>query len=70
MSKLRMPAINQVTLAGRLVNDPELRITNIRITNRGTARLTGRIAINRSYRDRHDDWQEETSSSTSSSGTS
>lgn len=65
MSKLRMPAINQVSLAGRLVNDPELRITN-----RGTARLTGRIAINRSYRDRHDDWQEETSSSTSSSGTS
>jgi len=56
MSELRMPAINQVALAGRLVDDPEFRITDS-----GTARLTSRIAVNRSYRDRNDDWQEETS---------
>lgn len=56
MSELRMPAINQVALAGRLVDDPEFRITDS-----GTARLTVRIAVNRSYRDRNDDWQEETS---------
>ena len=57
MSELRMPAINQVALAGRLVDDPEFRITDS-----GTAWLTSRIAFNRSYRDRNDDWQEETSS--------
>lgn len=56
MSELRMPAINQVALAGRLVQDPEFRITD-----HGTARLTSRIAVNRSFRDRNDDWQEETS---------
>jgi single-strand DNA-binding protein len=56
MSELRMPAINQVALAGRLTEDPEFRITD-----HGTARLTSRIAVNRSYRDRNDDWQEETS---------
>lgn len=56
MSELRMPAINQVALAGRLVQDPEFRITES-----GTARLTSRIAVNRAYRDRNDDWQEDTS---------
>ena len=56
MSELRMPAINQVALAGRLVQDAEFRITES-----GTARLTSRIAVNRAYRDRNDDWQEDTS---------
>lgn len=56
MSELRMPAINQVAVTGRLVQDPEFRITEA-----GTARLTGRIAVNRSYRDRNDEWQEESS---------
>ena len=56
MSELRMPAINQVALAGRLVQDPEFRIID-----NGTARLTSRIAVNRAYRDRNDEWQEETS---------
>lgn len=56
MSDLRMPAINQVTVAGRLVQDPEFRITD-----NGAARLTSRIAVNRAYRDRQDEWQEETS---------
>lgn len=56
MSDLRMPAINQVTVAGRLVQDAEFRITD-----NGTARLTTRIAVNRAYRDRTDEWQEESS---------
>lgn len=56
MSELRMPAINQVALAGRLTQDPEFRITE-----NGVARLSGRIAVNRAYRDRNDEWQEESS---------
>ena len=53
MSELRMPAINQVSLAGRLVQDPEFRIAE-----NGAARLNGRIAVNRSYRDQEGEWQE------------
>ncbi len=56
MSELRMPTINQVALAGRMVQDPEFRITD-----GGTARLTARIAVNRAWRDRNDEWQEDTS---------
>jgi single-strand DNA-binding protein len=56
MSDLRMPAINQITVSGRLVQDAEFRITD-----NDTARLTTRIAVNRAYRDRTDEWQEETS---------
>ena len=56
MSELRMPAINQVSLAGRLVQDPEFRITES-----GVARLSGRIAVNRSYRDREGEWRETSS---------
>ena len=56
MSDLKLPAINQVALAGRLVQDPEFRITE-----NGTARLVGRIAVNRAYRDRNDEWQDESS---------
>lgn len=56
MSELRIPAINQVALAGRLVQDPEFRITD-----NGSARLTGRVAVNRAWRDRNDEWQEDTS---------
>lgn len=56
MSELRMPSINQVALAGRLTQDPEFRIVE-----NGTARLSGRIAVNRAYRDRNDEWQEEAS---------
>ena len=51
MSELRMPAINQVSLAGRLVQDPEFRIAE-----NGVARLSGRIAVNRSYRDQVGEW--------------
>ncbi len=56
MSTLRMPNINQVALSGRLVQDPDFQFLD-----NGSARLRGRIAVNRSYRDRNDEWQEETS---------
>ncbi len=56
MSLLKMPHINQVALSGRLVQDPELLFGE-----NGTARLTARLAVNRSYRDRSDEWKEETS---------
>ena len=55
MSTLRMPNINQVALSGRLVQDPDFQFLD-----NGSARLRGRIAVNRSYRDRNDEWQEET----------
>jgi single-strand DNA-binding protein len=51
-----MPAINQVALAGRLVQDPELRQSE-----NGALRLTAYLAVNRSYRDRSGEWQEEAS---------
>ena len=56
MSELRMPAMNQITVAGRLVQDPEFRLIES-----GVARLSGRLAVNRSFRDREGDWQEEAS---------
>ncbi len=56
MSDLRMPNINQISLTGRLVQDPEFKITE-----GGTARLSGRIAVNRPYRDRDGQWQTEAS---------
>ena len=56
MSQLKMPNINQVALSGRLVQDPDFTLNET-----GTARLTARIAVNRTYRDRNDAWQEETS---------
>jgi single-strand DNA-binding protein len=51
-----MPNINQVALSGRLVQDPDFRFVE-----NGAARLRGRIAVNRSYRDRNEEWQQETS---------
>ena len=51
-----MPNINQVALSGLLVQDPDFRFVE-----NGAARLSGRIAVNRSYRDRNEEWQEETS---------
>ena len=56
MSELKMPTINQVAVSGRLVQDPEFRITE-----HGSARLSARLACNRSYRDRSGQWQEEAS---------
>lgn len=56
MSKLRMPTINQIALSGRLAQDPEFRLTE-----NGVARLSARLAVNRSYRQRNGEWQEESS---------
>lgn len=56
MSQLRMPAINQVALSGRVVQDPEYRIIES-----GNGRLSTRLAMNRSFRNREGEWQEETS---------
>ena len=56
MSELRMPLINQVSLTGRLTQEPELRSTE-----KGVAHLRLRLACNRPYRDRQGEWQEETS---------
>ena len=53
MSYLNMPNTNQVALSGRLVQDPDFRFVE-----NGAARLSGRIAVNRSYRDLNKEWQE------------
>ena len=47
---------NSVTLVGNLVEDPELRFTPS-----GVAMAKLRLAVNRRYRDRDGEWQEETS---------
>jgi len=47
---------NSVTLVGNLVEDPELRFTPS-----GVAMARVKLAVNRRYRDRDDQWQEETS---------
>lgn len=47
---------NSVTLVGNLVEDPELRFTTS-----GVAMARVRLAVSRRYRDRDDQWQEETS---------
>jgi single-strand DNA-binding protein len=47
---------NSVTLVGNLVEDPELRFTAS-----GVAMARIRLAVNRRYRDRNNEWQEETS---------
>ncbi len=47
---------NSVTLVGNLVDDPELRFTPS-----GVALAKVRFAVSRRYRDRNNEWQEETS---------
>lgn len=49
-------ATNTVTIIGNLVEDPELRFTPS-----GVAMAKVRVAVNRRWRDRNDQWQEETS---------
>ncbi|WP_457568607.1 single-stranded DNA-binding protein [Desulfurobacterium sp.] len=51
-----MANLNKVFLAGRLTRDPELQHTNA-----GTPFTRFTIAVNRNYRDRNGNWQEETS---------
>lgn len=47
---------NNVTLIGNLVDDPELRFTPS-----GVALAKLRFAVNRSWKDKNDEWQEATS---------
>lgn len=49
-------AVNNVTVMGNLVEDPELRFTTS-----GIAMAKIRVAVNRRWKDRNDEWQEETS---------
>ena len=56
MPTLRMPNINQVAVSGMLCQDPDFRFMDD-----GAARCLARVAVNRSYRDRNQEWQEETS---------
>jgi single-strand DNA-binding protein len=55
MSELHIPQINQVAFSGRVVADPEARMTDS-----GKFRVTFTLAVNRSYKDRSGDWQQET----------
>ena len=56
MPTLRMPNINQVAVSGRITRDADFRFMD-----NGQARCRSRVAVNRSYRDRNQEWQEETS---------
>jgi len=47
---------NHVTITGNITRDPE-----VKITGNGTTLTTFSIANNRSYKDRNDEWVEETS---------
>jgi single-strand DNA-binding protein len=47
---------NNLTVIGNLVEDPELRFTP-----NGTAMAKIRLAVNRRYQDRNNEWQEDTS---------
>jgi single-strand DNA-binding protein len=47
---------NNLTVIGNLVEDPELRFTP-----NGTAMAKVRLAVNRRYQDRNNEWQEDTS---------
>jgi single-strand DNA-binding protein len=49
-------ATNTVTIIGNLVEDPELRFTPS-----GVAMAKIRVAVNRRWRDKNNEWQEETS---------
>jgi len=55
MSDLRMPDLNQVILAGRLTQDPELRYTPS-----GTALCKLRLAVSRMYKTKEGERREET----------
>ena len=56
MPTLRMPNINQVAVSGCITTDPDFRFMDD-----GQARCRARVACCRSYRDRNQQWQEETS---------
>ncbi|MCX5714323.1 MAG: single-stranded DNA-binding protein [Candidatus Omnitrophica bacterium] len=49
-----MPSFNKVLLMGNLTKDPELRYTP-----QGTAVVNLRLAVNRKFRDKNQEWKEE-----------
>jgi single-strand DNA-binding protein len=51
---MRTPSMNNVTLAGNIVKDVEVR----RVGDNGTAVATITIANNKRYRDKENNWQE------------
>ena len=55
MSNLRFPEINQVALSGHLCQDPESRLMES-----GKLRVTFNIATNLRYRDKNDNWKQDT----------
>ncbi|HRY29156.1 MAG TPA: single-stranded DNA-binding protein, partial [Elusimicrobiota bacterium] len=55
-SNLRLPALNDVRLVGRLTRDPELRFTT-----KGTGVCRFDIAVNRRFKAGNGEWQDETS---------
>ena len=55
MPNLRFPEINQVSVSGRLCQEPESRMTE-----NGKLRVNFNLACNLSYRDRQGEWQQDT----------
>ena len=55
MPQLRFPEINQVTVSGRLCQDPESRMTE-----NGKLRVSFNIACNLSYKARDGNWNQDT----------
>jgi len=54
MADLKMPEINSVVIAGNLTKDP-----TVRETSNGTPVVNFNVAVNRRYKDSHDQWQED-----------
>ncbi len=56
MADLKLPRINKAMIAGRIVNDLELKFTP-----KGTPVLKFRVAVDRPFKDDSDQWQQSTS---------
>jgi len=54
MSELKMPEINSVVVAGNLTKDPVFRTTS-----NGTPVVNFYIAVNRSYKNKNNEWEED-----------
>ena len=54
MAELKMPEINSVVIAGNLTKDPTIRETSNR-----TPVVNFHVAVNRRFKDSHDQWQED-----------
>ncbi|HOC95951.1 MAG TPA: single-stranded DNA-binding protein [Candidatus Cloacimonadota bacterium] len=56
MADLKLPRINKAMIAGRITQDLELRVTP-----KGTSTVRFAVAVDRSYKDDSDQWQQVTS---------